>query len=73
LNKKLGTTLAEIQVTFSLLIVISTFCSPLLAFRGFRSDRFTLTELPAVSSPAKAGDPVTSGAAKYWIPCFRGG
>jgi MFS transporter, OFA family, oxalate/formate antiporter len=32
LNEKLGTTLAEIQVTFSLLIVISTFCSPLLAF-----------------------------------------
>lgn len=32
INKVMGTTLAEIQITFSLLIVISTFCSPILAF-----------------------------------------
>jgi hypothetical protein len=25
-----------------------------------------------LSSPAKAGDPVTPGAAEYWIPRFRG-
>jgi hypothetical protein len=25
-----------------------------------------------LSSPAKAGDPVTPGAAEYWIPAFAG-
>jgi MFS family permease len=37
LNTKLGTTLAEIQVTFSLLIVLQTFFSP---FQAYLVDRF---------------------------------
>lgn len=37
LNKELGTTLAEIQVTFSLLIVLQTFFSP---FQAYLVDRF---------------------------------
>ena len=37
LNEKLGTTLAEIQVTFSLLIVLQTFFSP---FQAYLVDRF---------------------------------
>jgi len=37
LNAKLGTTLAEIQVTFSLLIVLQTFFSP---FQSYLVDRF---------------------------------
>lgn len=32
LNQKLGTTLAELQWTFSLLIILQTWCSPLLAY-----------------------------------------
>jgi MFS transporter, OFA family, oxalate/formate antiporter len=31
LNQKLGTTLAELQWTFSLLIILQTWCSPLQA------------------------------------------
>jgi MFS family permease len=37
LNQKLGTTLAEVQVTFSLLIVLQTFFSP---FQAYLVDRF---------------------------------
>jgi MFS transporter, OFA family, oxalate/formate antiporter len=37
LNQKLGATLAEIQVTFSLLIVLQTFFSP---FQAYLVDRF---------------------------------
>ncbi len=37
LNQKLGTTLAQIQVTFSLLIVLQTFFSP---FQAYLVDRF---------------------------------
>jgi MFS transporter, OFA family, oxalate/formate antiporter len=37
LNQKLGTTLAEIQVTFSVLIVLQTFFSP---FQAYLVDRF---------------------------------
>jgi MFS transporter, OFA family, oxalate/formate antiporter len=37
LNQKLGTTLAEIQVTFSLLIILQTFFSP---FQAYLVDRF---------------------------------
>jgi MFS transporter, OFA family, oxalate/formate antiporter len=37
LNQKLGTTMAEIQVTFSLLIVLQTFFSP---FQAYLVDRF---------------------------------
>src|SRR3954452_10926591 len=34
LNQKLGTTLAELQWTFSLLIILQTWCSPLQAYLG---------------------------------------
>src|SRR5262249_8367985 len=37
LNQKLGTTLSEIQVTFSLLIILQTFFSP---FQAYLVDRF---------------------------------
>src|SRR5947207_418337 len=37
LNQRLGTTLAEIQITFSLLIVLQTFLSP---FQAYLVDRF---------------------------------
>src|ERR1700760_1154593 len=37
LNQKLGTTLPEIQITFSLLIVLQTFFSP---FQAYLVDRF---------------------------------
>src|SRR6185437_3070931 len=37
INQKLGTTLAELQVTFSLLIVLQTFFSP---FQAYLVDRF---------------------------------
>src|SRR5215471_21525571 len=52
LNQKLGTTLAEIQVTFSLLIVISTFCSPLLAFLVDRFGPRVLFSIGALMSGA---------------------
>src|SRR6185312_11692922 len=50
LNQKLGTTLAELQFTFSLLIILQTFFSP---FQAFLVDRFgpkLLISLGAVMS-----------------------
>src|SRR5579864_6901195 len=47
LNEKLGTTLAEIQVTFSLLIVLQTFFSP---FQGYLVDRFGPRRLIALGA-----------------------
>jgi len=48
LNQKLGTTLAEIQVTFSLLIVLQTFFSP---FQAYLVDRFGPKLLMQVTNP----------------------
>src|SRR5690349_20558198 len=47
LNQKLGTTLAELQWTFSLLIILQTWCSPLQAYLtgvSRRSIRSTLAD-----------------------------
>jgi MFS transporter, OFA family, oxalate/formate antiporter len=52
LNQKLGTTLAEIQVTFSLLIVLQTFFSP---FQAYLVDRFGPKLLISVSAIMSGG------------------
>jgi OFA family oxalate/formate antiporter-like MFS transporter len=52
LNQKLGTTLAEIQVTFSLLIVLQTFFSP---FQAYLVDRFGPKLLIAVGAIMSGG------------------
>jgi oxalate/formate antiporter len=52
LNTKLGTTLAELQVTFSLLIVLQTFFSP---FQAYLVDRFGPKLLIAVGAIMSGG------------------
>src|SRR5579871_6899523 len=52
LNQKLGTTLAEIQVTFSLLIVLQTFFSP---FQAYLVDRFRPKLLISVGAIMSGG------------------
>lgn len=64
LNKVMGTTLAEIQITFSLLIVVSTFCSPLLAFMV---DRFGPRLLFSIGALMSGGSWVLSAfASDVW-------
>ena len=52
LNQKLGTTLAEIQVTFSLLIVLQTFFSP---FQAYLVDRFGPKLLISIGATMSGG------------------
>ncbi len=52
LNQKLGTTLTEIQVTFSLLIVVQTFFSP---FQAYLVDRFGPQLLISVGAVMSGG------------------
>jgi OFA family oxalate/formate antiporter-like MFS transporter len=52
LNQKLGTTLAEVQVTFSLLIVLQTFFSP---FQAYLVDRFGPKLLISVGATMSGG------------------
>src|SRR6266436_2271368 len=52
LNQKLGTTLAELQFTFSLLIVLQTFFSP---FQAYLVDRFGPKLLIAVGAVMSGG------------------
>src|SRR5689334_25255873 len=52
LNQKLGTTLAELQWTFSLLIILQTFVSPLQAYLV---DRFGPRNLIAVGALLSGG------------------
>ncbi|MBV8536055.1 MAG: oxalate/formate MFS antiporter [Alphaproteobacteria bacterium] len=57
LNQKLGTTLAELQVTFSLLIVLQTFFSP---FQAYLVDRFGPRLLISVGALMAGGSWVLS-------------
>jgi oxalate/formate antiporter len=50
LNAKLGTTLAELQWTFSLLIILQTWCSPLQAYLVDRFGPRTLISVGALMS-----------------------
>src|SRR5690348_15467582 len=64
LNKVMGTTLAEIQITFSVLIVVSTFFSPFLAFMV---DRFGPRLLFSVGAVMSGGSWVLSAfATNVW-------
>ena len=58
LNQKLGTTLAELQWTFSLLIILQTWCSPLQAYLV---DRFGPRLLISVGALMAGGGWVLSG------------
>ncbi len=58
LNAKLGTTLAELQWTFSLLIILQTWCSPLQAYLV---DRFGPRLLISVGALLSGGGWVLSG------------
>src|SRR5215467_3529002 len=60
LNQKLGTTLAEIQVTFSLLIVLQTFFSP---FQAYLVDRFGPKLLISIGAIMSGGSWVLSSYA----------
>jgi MFS transporter, OFA family, oxalate/formate antiporter len=60
LNQKLGTTLAELQFTFSLLIVLQTFFSP---FQAFLVDRFGPKLLISVGAVMSGGSWVLAAQA----------
>jgi oxalate/formate antiporter len=60
LNQKLGTTLAELQFTFSLLIVLQTFFSP---FQAFLVDRFGPKLLISVGAILSGGSWVLAAQA----------
>jgi OFA family oxalate/formate antiporter-like MFS transporter len=60
LNQKLGTTLSEIQVTFSLLIVLQTFFSP---FQAYLVDRFGPKLLISIGAIMSGGSWVLSSYA----------
>ena len=60
LNQKLGTTLAELQFTFSLLIVLQTFFSP---FQAYLVDRFGPKLLIAVGAIMSGGSWVLAAQA----------
>lgn len=71
LDKAMGTTLAEIQVTFSLLIVVSTFFSPFLAFMV---DRFGPRQLFSVGAVMSGGSWILSAyATNLWTIYFTYG
>jgi MFS transporter, OFA family, oxalate/formate antiporter len=57
LNQRLGTTLAELQWTFSLLIILQTWLSP---FQAFLVDRFGLRRLISVGAIMAGGSWVLS-------------
>src|ERR1700722_1378447 len=61
LNQKLGTTLAEIQITFSLLIVLQTFFSP---FQAYLVDRFGPKLLISVGALMAGGSWVLAAQAQ---------
>ena len=65
LNQKLGTTLAEIQVTFSLLIVLQTFFSP---FQAYLVDRFGPKLLISVGAIMSGGSWVLASSADSLRP-----
>src|SRR5690348_13061704 len=61
LNQKLGTTLAELQFTFSLLIILQTFFSP---FQAFLVDRFGPKLLISVGAIMSGGSWVLAAQAQ---------
>lgn len=67
LNQKLGTTLAEIQVTFSLLIVLQTFFSP---FQAYLVDRFGPKLLISVGAIMSGGSWVLSSYANSLVALY---
>ena len=75
LNQKLGTTLAELQWAFSLLIILQTWCSPLQAYLV---DRFGPRLLISVGALMSGGGWVLSayvgiiGLMVRWFPDRRG-
>jgi MFS transporter, OFA family, oxalate/formate antiporter len=67
LNQKLGTTLAEIQVTFSLLIVLQTFFSP---FQAYLVDRFGPKLLISVGAIMSGGSWMLSAYANSLVALY---
>src|SRR5215471_11341107 len=67
LNQKLGTTLAEIQVTFSLLIVLQTFFSP---FQAYLVDRFGPKLLISVGAIMSGGSWMLSSYANSLVALY---
>src|SRR6516164_9047781 len=67
LNEKLGTKLAEIQVTFSLLIVLQTFFSP---FQAYLVDRFGPRLLVSIGAIMSGGSWVLAAQAKDLAPLY---
>src|SRR5215471_12030045 len=67
LNAKLGTTLAEIQVTFSLLIVLQTFFSP---FQAYLVDRFGPKLLISIGAIMSGGSWVLSSYANSLVALY---
>src|SRR5271154_26572 len=67
LNQKLGTTLAEIQVTFSLLIVLQTFFSP---FQAYLVDRFGPKLLISVGAILSGGSWVLASSADSLLALY---
>jgi oxalate/formate antiporter len=67
LNQKLGTTLAEIQVTFSLLIVLQTFFSP---FQAYLVDRFGPKLLISVGAIMSGGSWMLSSYANSLMALY---
>src|SRR6516164_8441192 len=67
LNQKLGTTLAEIQVTFSLLIVLQTFFSP---FQAYLVDRFGPKLLISVGAIMSGGSWVLASYAQSLMALY---
>ena len=61
LNQKLGTTLAELQFTFSLLIILQTFFSP---FQAFLVDRFGPKLLISIGAIMSGGSWVLAAQAQ---------
>src|SRR5215813_9071214 len=67
LNLKLGTTLAEIQVTFSLLIVLQTFFSP---FQAYLVDRFGPRLLISAGAIMSGGSWVLASSANSLVALY---
>src|SRR5499427_4625752 len=67
LNQQLGTTLAELQVTFSLLIVLQTFFSP---FQAYLVDRFGPKLLISVGAIMSGGSWVLASQASSLMALY---
>ena len=71
LNQKLGTTLAELQWTFSLLIILQTWCSPMQAYLVDRFGPRTLISIGALMSGG--GWVLSSYVSNIWALYFTYG